>query len=296
MVRLVAVVLLLLPACAPAADSGGIQVVAAVYPLAWMAQAIAPDAQVLSLGARGTDPHDLELTVEQRAAVQRAALVAYLGDIGFQPQVERGVADAGGTVLAVRDVAGPGDVRPVQGGAGTDPHMWFDARLMARVADAMGEALATADPPRGAEYRANAADVATTLTSLAGDIDALLRDCVHDQVVLSHEAYAYLLAPYGLQQRGISRASAVNEASPADITRLTAVIRTEGIKAVLSEPVEGRADAEAVAREAGVRIVPIYSLDIVNDEQAARGYPALLREQAEAVATAAQCTSQEPAA
>jgi hypothetical protein len=38
-----------------------------------------------------------------------------------------------------------------------------------------------------------------------------------------------------------------------------------------------------------VELVDIYSLDIVSEEQAARGYPDLLREQAAAVAQVAQC-------
>jgi zinc transport system substrate-binding protein len=108
-------------------------------------------------------------------------------------------------------------------------------------------------------------------------------------VVVAHEAYQYLLAPHGLTEHGISGAGGHSEASPQDIADLAAMVRDMGLPAVLSEPVEGRTDAEAVAAEAGVEVLDIYSLDIVEEAQAAKGFPALLREQAEAVATAAEC-------
>ena len=103
------------------------------------------------------------------------------------------------------------------------------------------------------------------------------------------EAFAYLLEPYGLTQRGISGAAGHSEPSPQDIRALADEIEAQALPAVLSEPVEGRTDAEAVAREAGVDVIEVWSLDIVDSEQAQRGYPALLEEQARAVATAAQC-------
>jgi zinc transport system substrate-binding protein len=308
-----AVLLLLLVACSPSssADDEGLQVVATVYPLAWLAAEIAPDASVTSLAARGQDPHDLELTPQQRSAFESADLIAYLGPIDFQPQVEAAISGVSGEVVSAADIAGDdrlrhaGDDHPHEedGDDGhdddaeddadeteiVDPHLWFDAAVMADIAVAMGEAFAAADPDNAEQYTATAAVVADDLTAVGEQIAGMLDACEHDEIIVSHEAYGYLLAPHGLEQHGISGAGGHSEASPADIAALTAEIREENIPAVLSEPVEGRTDAEAVAREAGVEIIEIYSLDIVDDEQAAEGFPALLVQQAEAVAQAAQC-------
>jgi zinc transport system substrate-binding protein len=306
MPRVALVLFLLLASCTPSssADDEGLQVVATVYPLAWLAAEIAPEASVTSLSARGQDPHDLELTPQQRSAFESADLVAYLGPIDFQPQVEAAISGVSGEVVSAADIAGDdrlrhaGDDHAHEDEDGesdddeseiVDPHLWFDAAVMADIALRMGDAFATADPDNAEQYTATAAVVADDLAAVDEQVAGMLGACEHDEIIVSHEAYGYLLAPHGLAQHGISGAGGHSEASPADIAALTAEIREEGIPAVLSEPVEGRTDAEAVAREAGVEIIEIYSLDIVDDEQAAEGFPALLVQQAEAVAQAAQC-------
>jgi zinc transport system substrate-binding protein len=160
---------------------------------------------------------------------------------------------------------------------------------MATVAVRTGEAFAAAHPAGAEGYLAGAARVAAELRALDAELSTLLSGCRHDRVVVSHEAYAYLLAPHGLEQVGVSPPGAHGEASPRDITELAAAVRDAGIDLVLSEPVEGRAGAAAVAREAGVGLADIYSLDIVSPREAAAGYPELLRRQAAAVARAAEC-------
>lgn len=295
MVRSAALALVLLLSVACAATStqrSGRTAVASVYPLTWLVEEIAPAFDVTPLAAPGVEPHDLELTPQQRAAVEQSDIAVYLGNIGFQPQVDAAVGSAGGAVVSAADVIGEDNLRTFPAGAeepGIDPHMWFDARLFAPVAQAVGDAAAAADPARAEEYRANGARVAGELRQLASEIDDLLSRCRFRDVIVSHEAYQYLLAAHDLAQQGISGAGGRSEASPQDIARLAGQIRELGLPAVLSEPVEGRADAEAVAAEAGVDVIPIYSLDIVDEAQARKGYPALLREQAQAVAAAAGC-------
>lgn len=285
-------------ACAPGQASSSLTAVATVYPLTWLVEQIAPDAEVTSLAAQGQDPHDQELSPQQRALLEQADLVAYVGQIGFQPQVERAVGGAAGAVVSVADVVGPEALRPLENGhdddahddeEAVDPHFWFDARLMASVALEVGDAAARADAANAAAYRESARRVSAELESVAAEIQDLLRSCRHDSVVVGHEAYGYLVEPHGLEQHGISGAAGHSEASPADIGELVTEIREQQLPAVLTEPVEGRADAEVVAREAGVELIDIFSLDIVDDEQAAKGFVELLTEQAQAVARAAEC-------
>lgn len=278
-----------LVACSAGAAENSRTAVATVYPLAWVVGEIAPDLELTALGSKGQDPHDLELTPGQRAAVEQASLVVYLGDIGFQPQVEGAMGDARGTVVDATEVLGEDALRRSDDGDEVDPHLWFDPALMADLAQAVGDAAVEAHPNKADEYRANAARVVGRLRSLDRDVDRLLATCRQDGVVVGHEAFAYLLEAHGLQQHGISGAAGHGEASPQDISDLAAKVRADGLPAVLSEPVEGRADADAVAREAGVDVIEVSSLDIVTPEQAEKGYPALLLQQAQAVAKAAEC-------
>lgn len=306
---------------------GEVTAVAAVFPLAWMAEQVAPDADVTLLNAGGVEAHDLELTPSQRGDVETAAVVLFVGDIDYQPQVEQAVGSAQGEVISLVEIAGPdrlleageddhadeegdghadeegrdegaeaadpseeGDDHP--GGAGAvDAHIWFDTEVMAAVAIETGEAFAAADPDNEDTYRENAEAVRDELAGLGDELKGLLGgECTHDEAIVSHEAYGYLLAPFGHAQHGVTGINPEAGASSAELGELVEEIEEEGFEYVLTEPVEGREGAETVAREAGVELLEVSPLDAVGDELAVEGFPALLREQAEQFATALACT------
>lgn len=298
--------LLLLAGCADRGSAsdvpeGTVTAFTSVYALSWIGEQVAPEASFTSLGAGG-DPHDAELSSAQREAIGSSDVVLYLGDLEFQPQVEQAVASSQGRVVAAAEVVGESaliehgeDEEDEEGGDhgdehGTvDPHMWFDPALMAEVARATGEAFAEADPEGAEQYRANAERVAAELADLDAEIDALFADCERDEAVVSHEAYAYLLEPRAKHQVGIAGLAPEAGATSADLGALVEEVQKQGITTVLAEPQEGRADAEALAAETGIDLVEINPLESVDERQAAAGYPALLRQQAEAFATAFAC-------
>ncbi len=274
---------------APAQQQDGVLAVSTVFPLAWIAQQVAPDAQHVFLGQGGQEPHDLELSPGDRQAVETADVLLYLGDIGFQPQVEQAAAEAAsGEVVAVSEAVGEGALHAREDTV--DPHVWFDAGLMARVAARTGEAFAAADPGGAAAYEANATALAADLELLDRELAAVLSGCRFSEAIVSHEAYGYLLEPHGLAQRGIAGTNPEAGASPAQLAELTEHIRTTGVTAVIAEPVEGRTDAEALAQEAGVRLLEINPLEIVSDQEFEVGYIELLRQQASTFAQALECT------
>jgi len=285
-----------------AAGGDGVSAVAAVYPLAWVAQQVAPDADVSLLTAGGLEAHDLDLTPAQRGSIEEADVVLFVGDIGFQPQVEEAVTSASGEVVSLAEVAGervlragPHDEHGEGEGeahdeAAVDAHMWFDLDVMADAAARTGEAFATADADRAATYRQNAAELRDELLALRGELDRLLGgECRFDEAIVSHQAYGYLLRPYGHDQHGITGINPEAGASSAQLAELVAEIEREGIGHVLAEPVEGRDDAEAVAQEAGITMLDVSPLDAVTEDQARSGFPDLVRQQARQFATALGC-------
>lgn len=291
-----------------ASGSDGISVAAAVYPLAWVAERVAPQADVSLLTAGGLEAHDLDLTPRQRTAVERSDVILFLGDIGFQPQVEQAVTATSGRVVSLVEVAGDRVLEPgagdghdghdehgeeedgKQAGKGVDPHMWLDPEIMADLAVRTGEAFAAADPERAATYRENAGRVRDDLLALRAELGELLGgECRFDEAIVSHQAYGYLLRPYGHRQHAVTGINPEAGASSGKLAALVAEIRGEGIGHVLVEPVEGRKDAEVVAREAGVKLLDVSPLDAVTEEQARAGLPELVRQQATQFATALGC-------
>lgn len=302
--------LVLLAACAsPAAEAGseagseatadgGVTAVSSAYALSWLAARIAPAATLTDLSASGADPHDFELSPSQRAAFESADVVLYMGDLDYQPQVEQAAGSATGQVVSAAEVAGEDRLRHGPGhgdghgdGHGAvDAHLWFDAGVTADVAARTAEAFAAADPGRAGAYAANAEAVAGELRELREDLDGLLGgECAFDEAIVGHAGFGYLLAPYGLTERGVTGTDAEAGASSGELAALVDEVRATGVRHVLADVVEGRADAEALAAEADVELLDVSSLDVVDGDAAAVGYPDLVRRQAEQFATALGC-------
>lgn len=294
----------------------GLVVVTSTFPAAWLAERIAPGVQLVHLAPGGQSVHDLRLSPGDRTDLTSADVVVFVGEVGFQPQLEEAVADAEGEVVSFAEVADDrllpfpdqdgdaGDHHDDAAGDGpeagdgaepddegiADPHVWFEPAIMQDVAGAVGDAFAAADPDRASAYRANAEAAAAELAEVGAHADQRLGgDCARDAAIVSHEAYQYLLEPYGHEQVGISGAGGHAEATPQRLAELTERIEEHDITAVLVEPLEGRRDAEALAREADVELVDVHPLGSVDDETRARGLPEMLTEQIDAFADVLAC-------
>lgn len=290
--RLLAAVLplaLVIAGCEGATSSeAGTTAVASVYPLAWMAERVAPEAEVTLLSAGGLDAHELEMTPSQREAIQTADVVLHVGPLGYQAQVEAAVASGGGEVVALSEVAGSG--RLSEQGGQVDPHIWFAPEVMAETAVRVAEAFAEVDPADADVYRANGETLRAELAALAVEIDELLGgECAHRKVFVSHQAYGYLLEPYGFEQAAVSGIDPAAGTASGDLAEMVRSVEAAGVGYLLSEPVEGRQGAETVAREAGVELLEVSPLDAVTESQAAAGFVDLVREQATQFATALGC-------
>src|SRR5690348_3190901 len=146
--------LALLSACGfkmdPAA-AGKVSVVAAFYPLQFLAQRIGGDrVYVVNLVKAGAEPHDLELAPRDVGLISEADVVVYLR--GFQPAVDEAIiGEAKRTSLDV------GAIEPLL--TGGDPPTWLDPVRFATIGDRLAERLATVDPANAADYQRRAADL-----------------------------------------------------------------------------------------------------------------------------------------
>ncbi len=278
MKRWVAVVLAttLLPALAGCSDSGRTDdgrpiVAAAFYPLAWLAQSVGgADVQVRSLTSPGVEPHDLELSVRQLLDISGAALVIH--ERGFQPSVDAGIdQNAEGRVL---DAGAVVDLEQRDGHP--DPHFWLDPARMATLAQRVGDELARVDPSHRQDYLARADAVVGELRDLDHEYAAGLGACTQKTLVVSHDAFGYL-GKYGLDVHGIVGLSPDAEPTPAAISELGGLIRTDGVTIVYGETLASPRIAETLAREAGVEVGVLDPIEGLSDATEHEDYLSLMR-------------------
>ncbi|MEW6154699.1 MAG: zinc ABC transporter substrate-binding protein [Actinomycetota bacterium] len=309
-VALVTIVVGMLAAACGGGNGGGqgadgrLGVVASFYPLAEAAQRVGGDrVQVTNLTPAGAEPHDLELTTRDIDRVESAALVVYLG-AGFQPAIERAVERARGRAIDVlddldlldghedHDDGHDDDHDDGHGHEEGDPHVWLDPTIMKRIAAQVAEALAEADPDGRATYLANAEAYGRELDALDAEMRQGLAQCARRVIVTSHDAFGYLAQRYNLVQEPISGLSPEAEPDPRRMAQLVDMVRSTGTTTIFYETLVSPRVAEALAREAGVRVAVLNPLEGLTDEEARAGktYAAIMRENLGTLRPALGCT------
>lgn len=273
----------------PGGAGNGLQVAAAFYPLAYVAERVGGDhVEVTNLTAPGGEPHDLEPSVAVTAEIAEAGLVLY--ERGFQPAVDAAVDEnATGDVLDAAEVV---DLVPFRehgvDSDETDPHFWLDPLLLADLGDAVADRLAEADPDHAEDYRANAADLHGDLEGLDQEYADGLAGCARTTVVVSHDAFGYLQR-YGLEMKAILGLSPESEPTPTDLARLQDLIREEGVTTVFSESIVSAKAAEALARETGAESDVLDPIEGLTDRTADEDYLSLMRANLAALERANEC-------
>jgi zinc transport system substrate-binding protein len=247
------------------ADGERLDVVAGSYPLAFAAERVGGESvSVTNLTPAGAEPHDVELSARDVERVRSADVVLYVGS-GFQPALEEAVEGARGKAVDVLQAVGGrrAEERPTNGeDTEADPHVWLDpvryAEVVERIAAVLGR-------PRAAEA------IERELRELNGEFRAGLADCARREVVVSHAAFGYLAARYGLEQIALTGLSPEAEPSARALERVIDEVRERRATTVFVETLVSPRLAETVAREAGAGTAVLNPLEGLTDEELERG-------------------------
>jgi zinc transport system substrate-binding protein len=256
-------VTLLVAGCGSASGSGDkTSVVAAFYPLAYAAEQIGGSkVDVTNLTPPGTEPHDIELTPKEVGRIETADVVLYLSH-GFQPAVEQAVKGANGKRVDV--LQGIGLRSGVGDEAGkTDPHVWLDPPLFARVVREIGAALGRPKP---------ADALARRVLALDGEYRTGLAHCARRDFVTSHAAFGYLSARYRLKMIPITGIDPESEPTPKHLQALIELVRRDHIKTVFFERLVSPRLAETVARDAHAQAAVLDPIEGLTPDEQDKGF------------------------
>jgi ABC-type Zn uptake system ZnuABC Zn-binding protein ZnuA len=245
----------------PAAADGKLAVVATTTQVADFARNIGGDRVTVSQILKpNVDPHDYEPTPADITAIG-AAKVAVKSGVGLEKWLDETIAAAGfkGTTVdtstGVQVRRGNGEEEEAAG----DPHIWHDPRNAKIMARNIERAFAAADPAAAATYEQNLASYSAKLDRLDADIQAKIDKLPADnrKLVTNHDAFGYYIDRYHLEFVGsiIPSFDTSAELSAQDIDNVVARIKQTGTKAVFSESSLPPKTAEAIAKQAGVRVV-----------------------------------------
>jgi zinc/manganese transport system substrate-binding protein/manganese/iron transport system substrate-binding protein len=242
----------------PAAD-GKVSVVTTTTQLTDFAKVIGGDhASVHGLLTANRDPHDFDPSPADLDRLTDAQVILTNG-VGLERWLKPTLdaADPSGEVVdtsrGVEIRHGNGTDEEAEG----DPHIWQSPANAKIMVTNVERALAKADPAHEADYARNLAAYTAKLDALDRQIKAQIDALPNKALVTNHDAFGYYIDRYGLQFEGsiIPSFDTSAQLSASDIDKLVAKIKATHTKAVFSETSLPPKAAEAIGKEAHVRVV-----------------------------------------
>lgn len=283
----------------PQENQGKLQVVTTVYPVYDVVKKVAGDqADVTLLVPPGAEPHDWEPTASDLKKIGQAKVFFYNG-AGLEPtdQILKKEITRDATVVELsqgldllklqddddhdhdhdHDADHHDEDHHAEGHhhhhhGGVDPHVWLDPQNVMKEAAVVADALAKADPAHADAYRANAKKYQDELAALDKDMDAALSSLANKNLVVSHEAFGYLAARYGLTQIGIMGVDADAEPTPDRMAQLVEFIREHDVRTIYSEELVNPRLADAIAAETGAVVRVLNPIEGLTAAQEKAGY------------------------
>lgn len=249
--------------------AGRLPVVATTTQLTDFAQVVGGNhVDVYGILKPNVDAHDFEPSPGDIAKLTRAKVIIKNG-LGLEDWFDSTIknADTKAAIVEAADgvtIREPEEGREAEEGhAGEDaheegdPHIWQDPRNAKVMVHNVAVALAAADPAHRADYEANEAAYAAELDRLDSEIAAEIGGLANKKIVTNHDAFRYYIDRYGLDFVGsiIPSFDSQAELSAQDISNIVKLIKATGVKAVFSETSLPPKTAEAIGRDAGIRVV-----------------------------------------
>jgi ABC-type Zn uptake system ZnuABC Zn-binding protein ZnuA len=284
----------------PLAPGAELQVVATTSIVGDVVGRIGGDAVVLTtLMGLGADPHTYVARPSDSAAVHDAH-VLFSNGAGLEEGMSELILDSSGGAVHVSlsdslpllvAAHGGGAQQPGTGEAAgqPDPHVWFDVQNILAWTTTVLETLSALDPAHRSSYQANA----DAYTQELEDLDAWVLEQVaivpqaNRKLVTNHETLGYFARRYGFELVGaVYPLSPSSEPSARDLAGLEEAIRQYGLSVLFTEGTVSPVLADQVARDTGVRLVPLYTESLGPPGSGAESYIAMIRYDVQAIVAA----------
>lgn len=199
----------------------------------------------------GSEPHDFEPSAKDMAKLSDADLFVYSG-FGIDDWVKDVAAELPrGVSVACASEHVKAD--------GTDPHVWLSMSNAKQQLQTICDALSVVDEDNFTSYRQRLADYIEHIDEL--ETEYKNSGFEGKKLFVTHGAYGYLCAEFGMEQVALEGAAGEGDPSPAQMASVIDQIRENGAKCIFYDPLGGDKTALAVAREAGVEALPLYTFE-----------------------------------
>ncbi|WMJ86493.1 metal ABC transporter substrate-binding protein [Anaerocolumna sp. MB42-C2] len=253
-----------------------LEVYTSFYPLYDFAVKVGGDkVHVTNLVPAGTEPHDWEPATTDILSLEKGDILIYNG-VGMEHWIDQVTSSLENESLIL--VEASKGLTLLEGKAEdgekenseeitADPHVWLSIRNAKKEMETIKDTFVKADPDNAAYYEdnfnKNAADFETLDTKFKDELSAL----TNKDIVVAHQAFAYLCADYGLNQIAIEGLAADSEPDAKRMAEIIDFARSKKIKTIFFEELVSPKVAEAIASEIGAKTEVLNPLEGLTQEQ-----------------------------
>lgn len=276
---------ILLTGCAEKKEAGGdkLRVMTSFYPVYDFTLKVGGDkVNVKNMVPAGTEPHEWEPGTRDIASLEESNVFIYSG-AGMEHWTEGVLKSLNNKDLVVVEASsgitlkegheeeeGHKDEEDHDHGE-FDPHVWLDPKNAKSLMENIKEGLVKADPKNKSYYEANYQIYAEKLDKLDQSYQDTLTPLPNKSIVVSHEAYGYLCAAYGLTQVGIEGLTPDSEPDPARMAEVIDFVRENKVKTIFFEGLVSPKVAETIAKETGAKTQVLSPIEGLRDEELKAG-------------------------
>ena len=234
-------------------------------PLRYFTEAIAGDCfEVVSMVPKGSSPESYDPTPQQLVNLSKSQAYLRIGYIGFE-QAWMKKLEANYPTMKVYDTSKGVELIREEGHhhgnhyheGGVEPHIWNSTQNASVIADNIYAALCEMDTDHQPEYKQRLDSLKQVIARTDADVRTLLANA-DSTFLIYHPALSYFARDYGLHQISIEEGG--KEPSPATLKTLIETCRREGAQVIFVQQEFDQRNAQLIADELGIEIVPINPL------------------------------------
>lgn len=243
-------------------------VLTTIYPLTLLAKAlVVAEDSVETLLPKHATPHHYQLKISERKKIEMADLIVWIG-----PTMESALAKPlKNNRRAIAALGLPGLAFPrihiahshVEHSHRThshqDPHIWLNPLNLKVIATAITEDLIARNPSKKEAYQKKLLSVLNELDALDIELSRKLLNIQNRRFIVLHPAYSHFTEQYGLHK---PEALVKTPESMMSAQHRYKLERIENIDCVFSEIGSSQQYAEKIAKQLGVKSVPLDPLGI----------------------------------
>ncbi len=234
-----------------------VTVVASIPPLAMLSQSLlqGTNGVTLVLVDGKQSPHGMSLLPSQRASLEKADLVLWVGE-DFESWLVKPLRQLKRGQLAMRDTS---DIQLLPAMAvqqakmrqkaeqtsghdhhhhqgAWDMHLWLDPIIVQAYVGHLSDELMIRDPLNAQQYRQNASQLIRDIQQADGQAKKLLQPIQGEPLLVMHDAWRYLFRHYGLMQGAMVQKTPEQSIGAASVAQLEQRLRSGELRCLLREP------------------------------------------------------------